>query len=134
MIVTYQQEDIPFVWQEIEPLIERYLERIKPPNLDKETLYDRLRCSKCQLWTWQDPKLRLIVITEIYSKKCCLVVASGEHLRSCQEPFFEGIRQWAKSIGCKSMTIRGRKGWSRLLNFKVRGMDGHGLYIMEKQI
>ena len=82
-----------------------------------------------QLWTSKNSA----AVTEIIQyarKKVCNVFLAGGDLEEiiCR---IDSLTEWAKSQGCESMTLYGRKGWERVL-------DSHGfkpvMVVLERAI
>jgi len=131
LIVTYQKEQIPFIWDAVEPFIQRALDR--GSIFTKQDIYDGLRHELFQLWTWQNPELKAVLITQLTVESCYMAVLSGSHMQEWLG-VLPDIEEWAKSMGCKKMKIHGRKGWSRVLGYEITGKDELNLFICEKTL
>lgn len=131
MIIAYTSKHIPFIWADIEPFIKRALDRgsVYTP----ESIYDGLRASYLQLWVWQEQGVECVLVTSIVSDYCLLLCLSGKNMENWLH-VLPTIESWAKTEGCKSMRIQGRKGWSRLLGYEITGRDELSLHIMEKEL
>jgi len=90
---------------------------------------EAVKCGKMQLW----PASKSCLVTEItqYPRKKVLHVflAGGDltEIKSMQDD----VEAWGKSYGCTSMTMTGRKGWSKRI--KDIGWKDQ-LVLMEKVI
>lgn len=113
---TVQSSDIPKVWNEIVPLLNRLVEYDDDVTL--EGIQVDLLERKKQLWTATDQKINAVALTQIYSnsksKVCLLFGCAGDDL-SEWVGFMPVIEAWATSIGCDRMELRGRTGWVRVL-------------------
>lgn len=130
MITTYQPEEIPLVWNEIEPLVERGLAR--GSIFTKEDIYDGLRKSLFQLWAWEPRDIEAILVTTIHKETCLLLLMAGKNMRDWKD-CLPIIEHWARSHDCKELLIQGRKGWAKL-GFTITGKDELDLYIMRKEL
>ena len=131
MLITYQKEEIPVIWEMVEPFIHRGLDRGSIYTI--EDVYDGLRNNSFQLWTFQNPQLKAVLITQILENNCYLLILSGINMKEWLWTLVT-IEEWAKSLNCKKMKIHGRKGWSRILNYNIIGKDELNLYICEKTL
>ena len=127
MITAYTPNEIPFVWDEVESDIKRALDR--GSNYTPEMIYDGLRAGRMQLFT---SPLATLVVAHM-EEYCLLLTLGGEGLHECAR-LLPQIEDWAKKIGYERMRIQGRKGWSRVLNYKIKGKDSLSLHIMEKEL
>jgi hypothetical protein len=127
LITAYTRNEIPFIWDEVESDIKRALDR--GSNYTLEMIYDGLRAGRLQLFT--SPLVTLVVAH--MEEYCLLLALGGEGLEECAT-LLPQIEEWAKSIGYERMRIQGRKGWSRVLNYKLKGRDNLNLHIMEKEL
>ena len=127
MIHAYTPSEIPFIWNDVEDDIQRALDR--GSNYTPEMIYDGLRAGLLQLFTSKNVTL----VTARMEDYCLLLVLSGRNMKSWLGllPQIEG---WAKASGCKKMRIQGRKGWSRVLGYKITGKDNLNLNVMEKEL
>lgn len=130
MITTYQPEEIPLVWNEIEPLVEKGLAR--GSVFTKEDIYDGLRKCLLQLWAWEPREIEAILVTTIHEDACLLLLTAGKNMQDWKD-HLPLIENWARSHHCKELLIQGRKGWSRL-GFTITGKDELDLYIMRKEL
>lgn len=67
------------------------------------------------LWVYGD--ITAAGITEVIeypTKKVCLVAFAGGRDMPEWAKDMPTIEQWAKSVGCESIEIHGRKGWQRV--------------------
>lgn len=131
MIITYNERQVPYVWYYIVPFIQRALDRGCRYSL--EDIYDGLRKQNLQLWTWQPKEIEAVMITAMSGDECYIATMSGENMKDWL-PHIKDVEEWAKSNGCKKIIIQGRKGWSRLLGYKITGRDDLNLHIMSKNL
>ena len=84
---------------------------------DFESVRDAILAGTMQLW----PAPKSAAVTEVveYAKKKVInVFLAGGDLDEITRGI-DSVAAWGKAQGCDSMTIAGRKGWTRVL-------DGHG--------
>lgn len=71
------------------------------------------------LWlAWDGQKIKAAVVTalnEANDEKFCTIVACGGSNRSEWMHLLEGLEKYARDERCKSVRVRGRWGWKRLL-------------------
>ena len=68
-------------------------------------------------------------LVKVNNHKLLILTACAGHHRERWLPLFERIESYAKSEGCKSIRIYGRKGWERVLkNYRVEHV------ILERQL
>jgi hypothetical protein len=81
---------------------------------DFESVRDAILAGTMQLW----PASKSAAVTEVveYAKKKVInVFLAGGDLDEITRGF-DSVAAWAKAHGCDSMTIEGRKGWTRVLD------------------
>ena len=114
-LVCYTQDQIPYVWDEVQPLIKRALDR--GSNYTLQDIRLGLCTSEMQLWTWRGEKVEAALVTAIQSKddaKWCLLLAlGGTNLHEWKE-HLPIVEEWARSHDCDELRIYGRSGWKRL--------------------
>lgn len=116
-------EHIDGVWPVVAPLIEKSLVYFDN-RVDIDDIYNSLKARNNQLWlVIRDGEILTAVVTEItiYPKKKVLNIAylAGRDFRSWQDGI-DILKDFAKSLGCSSIEIRGRRGWEKLLkDFRV---------------
>jgi hypothetical protein len=115
----------------VAPFIQRALDQ--GSRYELEDIYDGLLKCNFQLWVWQEKEILSVLVTQIYEKQCVLLALSGK-MMSRWIKNLPLIERWAKSVGCDSMLIHGRKGWSKKLGFKIEGRDDLNLLIMRKKL
>lgn len=130
--------DMPRVWEQIEPLLARACEfsggEFTPEIvLAGLGLHDGVERLKLLALTDGDEITSLMVVTISQAptgKRAldCLLTA-GEDVRAWM-PFEPAMDEWARSLGCASVRIpRGRKGWLKALShWRVSG------YVLERAI
>ena len=134
MIVTYQPDRISEVWYFVEPFVKKAVDN--GCTLSLKDIYHKLCEAKLQLWTWQTDAVKSVMITAIVVqevKYCLLMTMSGTGLKEWVRELPK-VEDWARSVGCESMRINGRKGWARVLGYTVTGRDSLGFYVMERQL
>lgn len=95
-----------------------------------EAILWRLVEGSLQLWTYGN---QAVLVTSLIDDYCLLLCCSGDNMTKWLH-CLERIEGWAKSEGCESMRIHGRRGWSRVLGYKIEGIDEIGLTIMGKAL
>lgn len=129
VIVCYPSADIPKVWPEIRPFIQRALERGSTWSI--EQVYCALATAKAQCWTWQDPEIKAVLTTVIQPPECLLLTLGGENINDCRWALWH-IEQFASDNQCDRLKIHGRKGWTKY-GFTVVARDGD-LFEMERKL
>ena len=118
------------VWDKVKPL----LKRVK--GVDLKDTYNRLKARELQLWCAFGQKIDCALVTEIYTeddlKVCDLLYCGGDNRKSWLH-FIKTVEEWALSLGCDVCRIKGRKGWSRVLDYSVISQEGND-YLYEKVI
>ena len=100
-----------------------------------EEIYKGLKDRRYQLWIAWDEQIRACCITETIHYEpdgllCTIVMCAGDNLRRWIK-HIKTIEEWAESKGCFAIELVGRKGWEKILKYKVTGNDGNEL-IMRK--
>lgn len=131
MIVAYGPQQIHRIWGRVLPFIERAIARGSAHTPD--SIYADLLGGRMQLWTYQKGYIRAVVTTGIRGRECYIVTAGGDSMREWIDSF-PIIERWAIMEGCDALVIHGRKGWSKLLKFKIVGKDELGHYIQRKEL
>lgn len=94
-----------------------------------EDIWDEIVSGKLQFW----PAERGCFVTEveIYPRKRVLHIALAGGEMDQLMSMVDSLEEFAKAVDCQSITIYGRKGWSRVL----RGRDVRPLYmVMAKEL
>lgn len=130
MITQVPREDINYVWEQVEPLIERALD----DSYTTRDVLDGIIRNSFQLFiSWENDKVECAVVTEVadYPRKRILryVLAGGNNLENWLEPIQEKIEEFATNNYCQAIEVAGRKGWLR----KLKGFE-QKIYIMSKQL
>mgnify|MGYP003121734667 FL=1 len=130
MITQVPREDINYVWEQVEPLIERALD----DSYTARDVLDGIIRNSFQLFiSWENDKVECAVVTEVadYPRKRILryVLAGGNNLENWLEPIQEKIEEFATNNYCQAIEVAGRKGWLR----KLKGFE-QKIYIMSKQL
>lgn len=129
MIVCYPSHDINLFWPKVRPFIMEALNRGSTWTIGE--VYEALINKKAQLWTWQDPDIRAVMVTTLQDDYCLILTLAGEGLRQWID-HIKTVDEWAREKGCRALRVHGRKGWSRF-GFNVIGRDAD-LYIMERKL
>jgi hypothetical protein len=92
-----------------------YLDWLRPALTDAsvEELLAELSSSRAQLWLGE----RSAVVTELTGDRedrCLHIWLAGGDLKEILR-LRPGVEAWARGQGCRSVTIDGRPGWSRVL-------------------
>lgn len=110
-LVFIPTDTVAQVWALGAPFIESGL---KGSEVSPEVLKDECEHGDAQLWfAWSD-HLEAAAATRINDGVCVLVSCGGK-ARSRWLWMLDDIEQWAKTQGCNTMRIFGRKGWGRVL-------------------
>jgi bacterioferritin (cytochrome b1) len=130
MITQVPREDINYVWEQVEPLIERALD----DSYTARDVLDGIIRNSFQLFiSWENDKVECAVVTEVadYPRKRILryVLAGGDNLENWLEPIQEKIEEFATNNYCQAIEVAGRKGWLR----KLKGFE-QKIYIMSKEL
>ena len=115
-LICYSSDQIPYVWDEVAPQIQRALDRGSNYTLDE--IYEGLCTSKMQLWEWKDTAMVTAIHEEEGVKFCLYLALGGSKMNEwCNLMYI--VEDWAKSLDCAEMRIYGRHGWARQLGFTV---------------
>jgi hypothetical protein len=128
-----QQSELDDVWHDALPFIQRVVD--KGSDKTAEEIYKGLKDRRYQLWIAWDEQIRACCITETIHYEpdgllCTIVMCAGDNLRRWIK-HIKTIEEWAESKGCFAIELVGRKGWEKILKYKVTGNDGNEL-IMRK--
>lgn len=80
-------------------------------------IYTSLKNGSMQLWAVPNGWW-VTQIDEYPGKKVCTIMFAGGKYTNWLE-CGESLKDWARSIGCESIEIHGRKGWARKLGLEV---------------
>jgi hypothetical protein len=127
--------EIDDVWPSVEPFIQRVVDK----GSDKTTkdVLKGLKKRRYQLWIAWDEQIRACCITETIHYEpdgllCSILMCAGDNLKRWIK-HIKTIEEWAKSKGCFAIELVGRKGWEKILKYKVTGHDRNAL-IMRKML
>jgi len=86
---------------------------------DEASIFSRLCTADMQLWIAEaGDRITTAAVTEIHDwprlKECVVTLAAGEGFDLWSD-WMEEIKSWAAGLGCSLVTVRGRKGWERIL-------------------
>ena len=118
-------------WPEFGHQLEKF-ESTRGTDYAADLKYD-LKHARKQLWGAQDDSgILCVVVTRISDQprgKVCEIYAAagqGTEVVPCSSENVKAvvrrIETWAKEIGCTRMTVSGRKGWKRLLDYAEAGV------------
>lgn len=112
------------LWDDMLPLLNKAADN--NPDHDITSFINAIREKEMQLWCVFDAdKPIAIMLTEIIEtpkrKYVLLQECVGEGMKDWAE-YIEIIKEWARSIGCRSLKWEGRKGWVRVLKGKQTGI------------
>ena len=130
MITQVPREDINYVWEQVEPLIERALD----DSYTARDVLDGIIRNSFQLFiSWENNKVECAVVTEVadYPRKRILryVLAGGNNMDNWLEPIQNKIEEFATKNYCQAIEVAGRKGWLR----KLKGFK-QNIYLMSKEL
>ena len=113
-----QPEDIPYIWDQVAPLLDRVREHTEG-ELETDDYLGELSDGNMQLWiATENNGLHSIRVTQIavYPQKKVLKIISmaGSEFSRLYE-FNDMVESFATKTGCSSMELWGRKGWKKLL-------------------
>lgn len=108
-------------WPKVLPFIRRALE-YDSGRYTEQRLFGAILQRDMQAWVAIDPedgdRLVAVLITELinYHKKraCRLFLSAGDDLAAMLD-HLPAIEIWAADVGCQSVEVGGRPGWSRAL-------------------
>lgn len=130
-----QQEEVDDIWHEIEPMIQRVVDK----GSDKTAIevYEGLKERRYQLWIAWDEEIRACCITETLFIEpkgllCSILMCAGNNIKRWIN-HIETIEEWAKDKGCFAIELVGRNGWKKYLDYKVIKQDGNEI-IYRKQL
>ena len=112
-------EDIPYVWEDIEPLLAKVSKHTEGEMLPEDFMTP-LEEGLMQLWVAIEEKnIIAAMVTQIVpypQKKTLRVIAiAGSDFKGLYARFNDMIEGFAVRVGCSSMELWGRKGWKKLL-------------------
>ena len=113
-----QPEDIPYIWDQVAPLLDRVREHTEG-ELETDDYLGELSDGNMQLWiATENNGLHSIMVTQIavYPQKKVLKIISmaGSEFSRLYE-FNDMVESFAIKTGCSGMELWGRKGWKKLL-------------------
>ena len=118
-VVCYTADQIPHVWEEVKPHIQKALDRGSRYGI--EDIRRGLCRGKMQLWVWQSDKIDAALVTTIQTKevKFCLYLALGGSKMSEWKYYMSFVEDWAREQGCTEMRVYGRSGWAKPFGFTI---------------
>ena len=111
-------EDIPYVWDKVEPMLARVTEHAEG-ELTPEDYVEPLSLGEMQLWiAVKDKELHSVMVTQIvpYPQKRILriLAIAGAEFKALYK-FKDMVESFAIRSGCSALELWGRKGWKKLL-------------------
>lgn len=82
----------------------------------------KIASSYAQLWDYG----RAMLVTEVtIDDKCHILLAGGSDARDWIGSAEAELAEWARAHGCAALSLRGRRGWAKLLPHWIKtGFDG----------
>ena len=117
LILVYVPTDMAHtIWPLVDKLI---LNAVHRGVGSHSVIRDMVMSGRAMLWIAQDGKcIHAVAVTSLaldQARKVCEIVAcAGSGMREWIR-FISGIEKYAKSEGCQSVRLIGRKGWQRML-------------------
>ena len=112
----YSHDQIPYVWDDIKPHIEKALER--GSNYTLIDVFYGLCRKEMQLWCYKDEASLVTAIQTDEVKHCLLLAVGGSKLGEWVK-YLPIVEDWARSKDCTEMRIYGRIAWSKVLNYGI---------------
>ena len=114
-MIGIQSNEIEAVWDKVKPQLERAIEHADG-KFTTQSVKRSLKKRDMQLWM-DGESIGITRIDNYPEKKVCTVMfGAGEDLDVFKNGL-EVIERWAKSKGCDSIEIWGRRGWLRVLDY-----------------
>lgn len=107
-------------WQECEPLLKSCLDRIGSEH-SIEDMRNWVLSRRDLLWQIvEDGRTIAAAVTQMIldpkgNKACCIFAMGGRGFSRWGLHALAEIERYAKANGCKSVTLKGRKAWQRIL-------------------
>jgi hypothetical protein len=117
-LTCFRSEQIPYVWDKVQPLIQRALDR--GSNYCLDDILEGLCNGSMQLWTYGD--MQCALVTTIQKKgdtKYLLFLAMGGEDLHVWIKYLPLVEEWAKQHGCTEARIYGRAGWARHTGYTI---------------
>jgi hypothetical protein len=120
------------VWSSVEPILNH--PRVLNEWTTTDEIYDRLVNAKADLWVYGDPIVASLVAcikrkadgSRVYAVE---LMACPDGADMSWESMIKSIEDHAKAIGCRTISVQGRKGWQRALqSYKLKQI------ILEKEL
>jgi hypothetical protein len=117
-VFTVPSHAVDVWWPQLRPHLERF-ER-ETQRVDAETIRKQAKNCERQIWGVMDGMHVVgVAVTEVYVTPrwpvCWVWYAVGNGGTDAMAKIYDEIEKWARSIGCGSIGICGRKGWIRVL-------------------
>lgn len=108
---------VKHVWELVAPVLQKAVDRFD--GYDMIDVRERCMTAQWQLWTACDDRIRGVMVTciTVYPQKktCEIIFFAGDGLDEML-PLLSDIEGWAMQNGCSDIELRGRSGWSRVLD------------------
>ena len=107
------------VWERVVGHLKRAIDA-NPGGYDINGIYDALADSTMQLWAvYEGKELIAALATEIvdhpHARVCIFRLAGGSEIDAWIGPVEQAVGGWAKRMGCKALSLTGRRGWEKAL-------------------
>lgn len=116
----YISEEIPYVWDQIAPLIEIALDSSVNSNYSLADILEGLCNKSMQLWVYRDFKAVMITTIGVISgvKHLRYLTMGGEGMATWIK-YLPLVEEWAKDEGCEEAKIYGRIGWAKMTGYEI---------------
>lgn len=108
--------DLPIVWEEAKALLQMAINHQNELNIDD--VFTKISEKDMQLFcVFSGEMMVAAVTTEMFEekdKRLNITLCGGINIQEWIE-HIGTLENWAKSQGCKRITIMGRKGWEKML-------------------
>lgn len=109
--------DIDLVWNDVEGLIKKTLDRFPEYGWTTEDVRKAIEARAMQLWVDNEkPNVALItkIVNQPNARQCWIWLVGGE-MPDNWENHLNDIENWAIKMGCDDLLEQGRHGWQRRL-------------------
>lgn len=118
----FLSHEIPIVWDKVEPLIQRAIDR--GSNYCVDDILEGLCNGSMQLWTYvKDSEIRAAMVTCVQEKdgeRYLLFLAMGGDSIDVWMKYLPIVEEWAAGEGCTEARIYGRPGWARRTGYEIQ--------------
>jgi len=120
---------IPFIWPHIEGFVAKTLAYDECGRYWPADIFDLLLAGRSRLWTAYDSDRHAFdgfAVTDIIiwprMTECRVWMIGGRHLRLWQDEMREMLEAFARDNGCSAITGSGRKGWTKMPGYLIKGV------------